>query len=580
MTRDGGARNKRRRTMYGIILFGILMVLLFLPLLQGFFQLIPVKPLNGAIMKMEKPKFDMDSYRSGDYAKQQEAYVSEHFGFREPIIRLYNQYLWTFYKKTYAHDVVAGKDGWLYYPQSVNDYYGKELLKWQPSVEEAKKTFDLEVKYMDWARTILKENGIELMVFMAPEKSFVYPEHLPECSYDTTTFNACDYFYQKFSEIGFPCIEMTRWFQHIKDTADCLLIPQTGGHWNFSSVYAADSLFRYMEALKGIDMPDIQIGEWHPADKYAIEAETDLELLLNLAWPIRKRQSLAPEAVVNVTKDSMTTKPKVLFIGNSFFWRIAHYIPLDEMFDQVEFWYYYSTAYFGKDFSQTAPIVVHSLLERLLDFDYVVWFMTGNQMNKGLSGFAQNAVVSLCVDDSLMNAHIIHLKDSLSIDQWDAMMMIYKHPELIPELRGDTLCLKNRDIPYAKITKDIRKDSAWMAALEAQAFLRSATMAQMLHAEVDRINAGKPLYKDQTAEIQFSLQCQEEVKEWMIRLSNSEKLMPSIREKAQKYHKTLEQAIEDDAIWITREKHGLDHCRLIDDPDAQIVLPTTQDPAL
>ena len=66
----------------------------------------------------------------------------------------------------------------------------------------------------------------------------------------------------------------------------------------------------------------------------------------------------------------------------------------------------------------------------------------------------------------------------------------------------------------------------------------------------------------------------------MSRLSNSEKLMPSIREKAQKYHKTLEQAIEDDAIWITREKYGLDHCRLIDDPDAQIVLPTTQDPAL
>ena len=66
----------------------------------------------------------------------------------------------------------------------------------------------------------------------------------------------------------------------------------------------------------------------------------------------------------------------------------------------------------------------------------------------------------------------------------------------------------------------------------------------------------------------------------MIRLSNSEKLMPIIREKAEKLHKTLEQAIEDDAVWITREKYGLDHCRLIDDPDAQIVIPTTVNPPL
>ena len=71
-----------------------------------------------------------------------------------------------------------------------------------------------------------------------------------------------------------------------------------------------------------------------------------------------------------------------------------------------------------------------------------------------------------------------------------------------------------------------------MAALEAQAFLRSATMNQMLHAEVDRIKAGKPLYKDQTEEIRYSLQVQEEVRQRIGRIPNHEKLMESIREKA------------------------------------------------
>ena len=112
-----------------------------------------------------------------------------------------------------------------------------------------------------------------------------------------------------------------------------------------------------------------------------------------------------------------------------------------------------------------------------------------------------------------------------------------------------------------------------MAALEVQAFLRTANMQQMLHAEVDRIKAGKPLYKDQTDEIQFSLQVQEEVRQRIGRIPNNAELLEHIRKDAEKRHKPLDKAIEDAAIWITREKYGLDHCRLADDPDIEILVP-------
>ena len=63
----------RKKTTYDIILFGILMVLLFLPLLQERLFRIPLKPLNGVTEKTEKPEFSLQSYRSGAYAKQEEA---------------------------------------------------------------------------------------------------------------------------------------------------------------------------------------------------------------------------------------------------------------------------------------------------------------------------------------------------------------------------------------------------------------------------------------------------------------------------------------------------------------------------
>ena len=229
--------------------------------------------------------------------------------------------------------------------------------------------------------------------------------------------------------------------------------------------------------------------------------------------------------------------------------------------------------------TETTPVLDLNLLEKLLDFDYIVWFTTGNQLNKGTNGFAQSAILTLGVDDSIRQAYIDRIADTIhtvstdSIRRKEAITILHNHPEIIPELNDETLTSQNRNIPYAKVTKDIRKDSTWMAALEAQAFLRTATMDQMLHAEVDRIKAGKPLYRDQAEEIRFSLQCQEEVKQRIGRIPDNEDLMEIIRKKAINQNKPLDKAIEDDAIWITREKYGLDHCRIEDDPDAVIPIP-------
>ena len=97
-----------KKPKYDLVLFILLMVLGFMPMLQGWLHIFPTKPLNGVTIESEKPEFKLDTYRSGVYARQAEAYTSQHIGFREPIIRLYNEYLWDFYHKTYAHDIVAG----------------------------------------------------------------------------------------------------------------------------------------------------------------------------------------------------------------------------------------------------------------------------------------------------------------------------------------------------------------------------------------------------------------------------------------------------------------------------------------
>ena len=80
----------------------------------------------------------------------------------------------------------------------------------------------------------------------ADAEGFLYPEHLPDRQHDTTSINARKYYIAQVEENSFPYIEMTSWFQALKeaDTLPYSLISQTGAHWGFSSVLAADSLLR------------------------------------------------------------------------------------------------------------------------------------------------------------------------------------------------------------------------------------------------------------------------------------------------------------------------------------------------
>ena len=103
----------KNKIKYDLILFTLLMVFLFVPIVQEWTSIFPIKLLKGAFEPTPKPELTFDNYRSNTYQTQIEKYVSEHFGLREPVIRIYNQYLWSAYNKTYCHFIMPGKKGYL-----------------------------------------------------------------------------------------------------------------------------------------------------------------------------------------------------------------------------------------------------------------------------------------------------------------------------------------------------------------------------------------------------------------------------------------------------------------------------------
>lgn len=561
----------KRRNVTKTVLFVLTMVLLLVFLAQKQNGFVPVKPLNGVLPSEPEPRFSWESFRNSEYQAQAERYFREHYGFREPLIRLYNEFLFDCFRKTYTKEVVIGKDDWFYFEQHVNEYYGTEMYRWFDTNEEACASFDREAQLMWKLRGVLQDYGIEFLVFMAPDKGFLYPEHLPDRERDTTTVNAREYYCDKFDEYGFPYIEMTKWFVEMKeaDTLPYSLMPQAGAHWNFSAVLAADSLFRFMGSLNGQRLPELKIGPLHESSREIKTGDRDLENTLNLMRVLPHQDDKLLDAEVTVNRDSATIWPNVLFVGNSFLWRMHDYIPFDDMFHRSEYWFYNSTAHYGKNYTERSLVGSLDILQRILDNDYVVWFTDGNQMYKVSYGFAEQALMALCVSEDRIAEARFHVIDSLSRDESTMSQLgddprpeiklgvmayetIMKYPErYFPELRGDSIpTARNPRIPEVLVIKDIKQDSAWMANLKCQTVIRNLSMDDVLKLEAQNMLNGRPLMRDEEDVFSREVYIDGLVKAMEEQIRNNPQMMESIREKMKNNRMTLEEQIHADAAWI------------------------------
>ena len=565
----------KKNSYIKILLFVLTMALMFVFALQKRKQFWTFEPLNGVFEPTPKPELSFETCRTAKYQSQMEPYLKENFGFREPLIRFYNQFLYDFFRTSYNEEVVVGKDHWFYFRQHVNEYYGTEMYRWQKTAEEARETYDREARLMWKLRGILNEYGTEFLMFMAPDKGFLYPEHLPYRKHDTTTINARKYYSRKFDEYGFPYIEMTKWFLDLKaaDTLPYSLFSQSGAHWGFSAVLAADSVFRLMEKLKGYPLPKLHIGPLRESSEETLKGDHDLETNLNLMREVPHQFDRLFDAEVTVVTDSATIRPNVLFVGNSFLWRMHYYIPFDDMFSHSEYWFYNSTAYSGTNYSQHSNVLDLDILSKLLESDFVVWFTDGNQMYKMSYGFVESALLSLCLDPKQIDNTRNHLIDSLNNDAatlrklqkyngneekrmskiWAmSNQIISSNPEkYFPEIAGDSIpTARNPRMPEALAIRDIKRDPKWMVKLRYQSTIQQLPLDDILKAEAQNILNGRTLMRDTTQAVTREEYVSSFVEAMMKQLRSNPETVKHIEEKAVTNNMTFEQQLEADARWV------------------------------
>lgn len=387
------------------------MVLLCLPTLQQVWHPFTFSTLNGAVVDTEKPTLSLASYRDLSFQSQTERYTSENFGFREPLIRGYNQFLWMF-RVTNNADVVVGKGQWLYGNHAVEDHYRQLPYNYADDNQALRKKFEKNTDRLKKVQTLLDEHGTKLFVMICPSKDMIYPEHLPDGHEYVMGdgLRAIEYIPAAFERKGINYVDMNAWFLQMKDSVSYPLYPLTGTHWsNVASMHVSDSLIRYLEKLTGKNMPNISVGPAYPS--VTEKPDDDLEKIMNLAWRIRPNQNYS--AKVELLPDPTAERLNLITIGDSYFWNIAYNTPLDELFESHPYWYYFSTVYYDANHDHVKQLNLKNELEQA---DAVMIMLTTYHLYDIFGGFLDKVIACYPAPDETYDSAVDAIMRKMELD--------------------------------------------------------------------------------------------------------------------------------------------------------------------
>ena len=206
----------------------------------------------------------------------------------------------------------------------------------------------------------------------------------------------------------------------------------------------------------------------------------------------------------------------------------------------------------------------------MLCSDYVVWLSNAAQIYKCSYNFIEDALISLCVSQDRQKQRRKEISDSLRRDtvfcnnnkkQFEYKLK-KKTDELLrnvavafPELLKDSvLQVVNPNLDRYLTLRKINRDIEWKTAIFCQTSHLGKSYDELLQEEITNVLLQKPLLRDNKEFVTRDNFLNIHREQIMKDMQSDPKQMKSIKEKAKKYDKTMEQAIYDDADWILDNK--------------------------
>ena len=118
------------------------------------------------------PKLIKEKKINFDFCDELTDYFSDNFAFRQELSTADALIKAKVFNTSNQDRVVLGKDGWLYYSESMHDYLGEDVMS-------EREIYDA-VKVLELMQENCEERGVTFLFTVAPNKNSLYPENMPD----------------------------------------------------------------------------------------------------------------------------------------------------------------------------------------------------------------------------------------------------------------------------------------------------------------------------------------------------------------------------------------------------------------
>lgn len=427
------------------ILYGLLMLMLALPLIQRTVPIFKETPLKGYFTIPQKPSLTLDSVFDGTFQEAYNNYFEHTIGFRPTLVRVNNQVAFSVFDTALANGVIIGKKNYLYEINYIKAYKGWDFLGDSLIESHAVKA--------DFVHKKLAEAGKTLLFVFAPGKATFFPEYIPEEYMQRPSGSRTNHqaFTDKFEEYGLPFIDFNSWFVQMKDTASYPLYPQCGIHWSaYGVALATDSLIHYIEKQRGIDMVDFG---WSGFDLSGDLRNPDYDIAegMNLLFNIPHYPMAYPR--VHFGKEDGKTRPNVIVVADSYYWNIFGKGYSSRLFNDNNFWYYNAEAH-NPEWSAPRKTVDLDIHEELSKADVIIVMATDANLYRFPYGFIDRVYESITKTDIAVGSPLATERKDAEIEQ--IMRGIDSNPEYRAKVIQKAL---KKNVSYNEMLK---LDATWV----------------------------------------------------------------------------------------------------------------------
>ena len=319
------------------ILFFVTVALLCVPItLHYAFENHQFKPLNGVYDKTDTLEISWEFWRTKKWQENKELILKDNLKYIPSAVRIQHDFDYSIFGAFHMRDLLIGKDEYMFSSSWAKARCCKNYLD--------QDSLNLFVKKLKVLQDLATKKGKYCIFIIPPSKEEIFTDKLPNKYAKENPNNDYHLYLNALNKHKVKYWDLLDYYQQLNDTSQYPVYSKTSTHWTkYGAHFTMLNLIEQMELKLGINMPNpkvvnLEVSKFKGEDG---DHETTLNLssrsdTIDFAYPIYKIDSTGGAII----------KPKVITIGDSFYWAIKGSWQLQFVYSSSsKYLYYYSTVY-------------------------------------------------------------------------------------------------------------------------------------------------------------------------------------------------------------------------------------------